>query len=277
MIGIVDVGGGLRGIYGAGFFDRCLDEKIEFDCCIGVSAGSANIASFLGKQRGRNYRFYCDYAFHKEYMSFSNLIKTGSYIGLNYIYGTLSNENGTDPLNCKGITEYNGNYIVVATDIKTSKPHYFNKHDLCINNYSILSASSCIPVICKPIKINDTEFCDGGVSDPVPIKKAFESGCDKVIVILTKPKDFIKNSKTDSKGAAIIKRKNPELAKAILKRAEIYNKSVEFAKEMEKEGKCLIVAPDNCCGVNTLTKNKRNLDALYRKGYSDAEKILNFI
>ena len=48
MIGVVDVGGGLRGVYGAGVFDTCLDEGIAFDYLIGVSAGSANVASFLG-------------------------------------------------------------------------------------------------------------------------------------------------------------------------------------------------------------------------------------
>ena len=53
MIGIVDVGGGLRGIYGSAVFDFCLDHNINFDYLIGVSAGSANVASYLGRQRGR--------------------------------------------------------------------------------------------------------------------------------------------------------------------------------------------------------------------------------
>ena len=44
--GIVDVGGGLRGIYAAGVFDYCLDRDIHFDLSIGVSAGSANVASW---------------------------------------------------------------------------------------------------------------------------------------------------------------------------------------------------------------------------------------
>ena len=47
MVGIVDVGGGLRGVYGAGVFDRCLEENISFDYFIGGSAGSANVAAFL--------------------------------------------------------------------------------------------------------------------------------------------------------------------------------------------------------------------------------------
>ena len=74
--GVVDVGGGLRGIYAAGIFDYCMDEGIQFDICIGVSAGSANIASYLAGQRGRNYQFYSEYSFRKEYMSLSCLLYT---------------------------------------------------------------------------------------------------------------------------------------------------------------------------------------------------------
>ena len=44
-IGVVDVGSGLRGIYAAGIFDYCMDQRIHFDVCVGVSAGGANIAS----------------------------------------------------------------------------------------------------------------------------------------------------------------------------------------------------------------------------------------
>ena len=42
---IIDVGGGMRGIYAAGVLDCCLDERITVDLAIGISAGSANLAS----------------------------------------------------------------------------------------------------------------------------------------------------------------------------------------------------------------------------------------
>lgn len=67
--GVIDVGGGLRDIYGAGVFDRCLDEKIHFDVSIGISAGSANAASYLAGQRGRNYLFFTEYMFRKQFRS----------------------------------------------------------------------------------------------------------------------------------------------------------------------------------------------------------------
>ena len=57
MLGLIDVGGGTRGAFGAGVLDRCLEEGITFDYLIGVSAGAANEASFLAGQKGRDLRF----------------------------------------------------------------------------------------------------------------------------------------------------------------------------------------------------------------------------
>ena len=62
MIGIIDVGGGMRGIYTAGVYDYLLDHKVRVDYCLGVSAGAANLVSYLSGQRGRNHRYYTNYA-----------------------------------------------------------------------------------------------------------------------------------------------------------------------------------------------------------------------
>lgn len=60
-VGAVEVGGGFRDIYAAGAFDFCLDTDIQFDLGIGVSAGSANLASYAAGQTHRNFRFYTEY------------------------------------------------------------------------------------------------------------------------------------------------------------------------------------------------------------------------
>ena len=79
---VIDVGGGLRGIYAAGVFDTCLDDQIHFDLAIGVSAGSGNILSYIAGQRGRNYKYYIEYSRRPEYMGLDQLIKEGSLINL---------------------------------------------------------------------------------------------------------------------------------------------------------------------------------------------------
>lgn len=277
MTGIIDVGGGLRGIYGAGVFDYCLDHGIQFDYCIGVSAGSANIASFLGKQKGRNYQFYMEYTFRKQYMSLKNLIRTGSYINLDYVYSELSNIDGENPLNYKMIIKSNSKMKVVAFNALTGETTYFDKGDMAQNDYHIFKASCCIPVICKPYFVDNIPYYDGGLGDPVPVEKAFKDGCDKVIVILTKPQNMVRVPRKDASLANLIPHKYEKAADGLRLRYKKYNNEVALAKKYANQGKVLIIAPDNCCGMNTLTKNKKCIEQMYRKGYADALAIERFL
>ena len=85
---LIDVGGGFRAIFGAGVMDRCLEDGIAFDHCYGVSAGSANMVSFIAEQHGRNHKFYTEYAFRKEYASLNSYVKHHNFANLDYIYGS---------------------------------------------------------------------------------------------------------------------------------------------------------------------------------------------
>ncbi len=277
MIGIIDVGGGMRGIFGAGVFDRCIDDKINFDSVIGVSAGSANGISYLAGQKKRNFQFYYEYSLRKEYMSLSNIIKVGQYIDLDYIYSTLTNSNGENPLNYESLIKNKGHLTVVATNAENGEAIYFSKGDIKKNSYDILKASSAIPIVCKSYKINGIPCYDGGISDPVPVKKALDMGCDKIVLVLTRPIDYESTAKRDIRAAKMIKNKYPELSKKLKNRVNVYNDSIALAKKLESEGRCLIIAPDELNGINTLSKDKAKLSMFYEKGYSTAKAIKNFV
>ncbi|MBP3487767.1 MAG: patatin family protein [Roseburia sp.] len=275
--GVIDVGGGLRGVYAAGVFDYCLDAEIEFDLGIGVSAGSANVASYAARQRGRNYTFYTEYPFRKEYMSVRNLLFKKSYLDLDYIYGTLSNGDGENPLDYQKLVDSSTEFMAVATDAKTGEAKYFGKSDLAQDDYSVLKASCAIPLVCHPYEVQGTAYYDGGLGDTVPIEKAFECGCDKVVLILTKPRDLVRTSNKDRLFADRLQRKYPMSAERLRQRSEQYNHGVALAKEYEARGQALIIAPDDTCGVDTLTKNKEALKAFYEKGYEDAKTVEAFL
>lgn len=277
MLGVIDVGGGLRGAYGAGVFDKCLELGINFDYCIGVSAGSANIATFLGKQSHRTIRFYTQYSLRPEYMSFDNLRKKGSYVDLDYVYSVLSNDDGEDPLDFDTLSEFEGIYKIVVTDAKTGEAVYLDKKDLEKNDYTPLKASCCLPVACKPIHFKGVDCFDGGIADPVPVRKAFLDGCDKVVLILTRPADGIKKGNSDTKAATLLNFQYPEAAKRLADRYIRYNTGVSLAKEYEKRGKALILAPQDISGLKTLTKDVSKIENLYQQGFADAQKILSFI
>lgn len=274
---VIDLGGGMRGIYAAGVLDRCIDEGINFDTGIGVSAGSANIASYLAGQRGRNFVFYTEYTARKQYMSARNFIFRGSYIDLDYVYGTLSNSDGENPLDYEAMNSNPTQLYVVATNALTGEAKYFDKSDISQNNYDIFKASSAIPVVCRPYVIGGVPYYDGAVSDPVPVKKAFDMGCEKVVLILTKPRATMRSPEKDIKLSHFIRKKYPHAAEGLARRAENYNAGVELAKRYEEEGKLLIVAPENTYGMDTLTRDKSAMTNFYNMGISDGAAIADFL
>lgn len=275
--GVIDVGGGLRGIYAAGVFDYCMDHAIQFDYGIGISAGSANLVSYMGGQKGRNFSFYYEYSGRKEYMGKREFLLRHSFINLDYVYGTLSNSDGENPLNYENVAKNPMEWYIVSTDARTGKPQYFSRKDIHQDGYDILKASSAIPVVCKPQYIKGIPYYDGALGNPVPVEKAFQDGCDRVVLILTKPQSVIRLPDKDRKLAKLIQKKYPLAARQLELRADHYNAGVRLAKRYAKEKKVLIVSPDDTCGVDTLTKNKESLKQLYEKGYRDAKAISDFI
>ena len=276
-IGIVDVGGGTRGIFGAGVLDRFMELGIRADHFVGVSAGSANGASYIAGQRGRNYVFYTEYAFRKEYMSLENLIRTGSYLDLDYIYGTLSNEDGEYPLDYDAMMSNPCDFEIVATNAVTGRAMYFKKDEIQRNKYDFFKASSCVPGVDKPYFVGKIPCYDGGLADPIPYKRAFRAGCDKVIVILTKPRDTIRNSGKDRALAVAIAGDYPKAAETWIGRAELYNSSIEEVFELERLGKILVIAPENIGGLKTLSQDRAALDDLYQQGLKAADAAVDFL
>lgn len=274
---IIDVGGGMRGIYAAGVFDRCLENDTKFDLCIGISAGSANLSSFLAGQKGRNYVFYTQYAMRKDYMGFRNFLRNRNFINLDYVCDYLCNSDGEYPLDYAALVSNPAEFTVIATNAETGEPKYFTKDDMSQDNYGILKASCSLPVVNQPFVIDGVPYFDGALSDPVPVERAFAEGCDKVVLVLTKPRDFLRRSVVELKAADRIEKKYPLAAAGLRKRIDKFNASLELAIEYESEGRLMIVAPDDICGVSILGKDKANLDRLYAKGLADGDAVAEFI
>lgn len=275
--GVVDVGGGYRGVYAAGVLDYCLDHGIFFDLGIGVSAGSANLTSYAAKQPRRNLRFYTEYGLRKEYAGIRNFIAKRSFVDLDYVYGTLSNSDGEYPVDYPALARNPMEFVVVATEAETGKARYFEKRDIAQDDYGIMKASSAIPFVCRPYEVRGVPYYDGALADPIPIEKAFEMGCDKVVLLLTLPADTVRSSDKDRRLARGIRNRYPLSAAALEQRAQRYNEGVALARRYAEQGKVLIVAPDDTCGVSTLKRNADNMRKLYEKGYRDGVKIVPFL
>ena len=277
MLGVVDVGGGLRGVYGAGVLDYCLDKGIRFDYCIGVSAGSANVISYAAGQRGRNYHYFCEYSFRKQYMSWGNFLHKGSYLDMDYIYSTLYNSDGERPLDYPAVVKSELPLRIVATSAKTGETVYFTEKDLKQDCYDVVKASCSIPVVNRPYIVNGEPYYDGGISDPIPVEKAINDGCDRLVVILTKPNAVYRDNIRGKLFSCFIQRKFPKAAELLRHRHAIYMSELNLAEKYASEGRILIISPKTIYNMGMLQKDRTILQNLYGDAVRDARAIIDFV
>ena len=277
MTGFVDVGGGMRCVYSSGIYDRLMDEGIKPEYCIGVSAGAANLITYIASQKGRTLEFYRNYPKRREYMSFYNLFKTGSYIGLDYIYSVLSNQGGENPLDFETVMKSDCRFLAAVTRADDGKGTFFSKEDMAVDDYTLLKATSCMPGVCRPIKMGDETYFDGGLAEPIPVHKAFSDGCDKVVLILSKPRKEYCKPLFATKVLSARLRKYPYVLEEMKTLHSRCNGIFENIARREKEGKVLVVEPKDRFGMNTLTTDTEPIMKMYNQGYTDAERIISFL
>lgn len=134
-----------------------------------------------------------------------------------------------------------------------------------------------MPIVCQPYPIYDALYFDGGISDPIPVERALQKGCDKVVVILTRPKEEKRNPKKDNLTSKILRKTYRNSGNSLSQRAYVYNESLERIQEMEKENKVCILAPDTIGNMKTLTMDENCLEDLYQQGQKQIQKLMEFM
>jgi predicted patatin/cPLA2 family phospholipase len=273
MPGIILEGGTFRPIFSAGVMDALLDEDIMFPYCIGVSAGICNGFSYLSKQKERNLKILLNHRNDKRYMSKRNFIKCKSLFGLDFVYDEIPNK--LFPFDWKTFHEYKGKVFVGVTNAITGNTEYIDGKELD-NKCTMLRASCAIPLFFPAIEMNGNKYYDGGLCDPIPIKKSIKDGNQKNLIILTRPKGYIKEySRENELAVRIIRRKYPELENILKNRHNIYNETVAYCEELEREGKAVLLRPDY--PLNSMEKDTTVLQESYNHGYKMAKENMEQI
>jgi len=272
MVGLICEGGGMKCAYGAGVLDCFMEAGIKFDYVIGVSAGSANAITFVAGQHGRAKRFYTDHIDEHGYFGVSALLEEGSLFGLEYIYGDISTSGGSDPLDWDAIMANPARFECVATECTTGRAKYFSKDDIPRDDYHVIMASSAIPAISTPVRINGIEYCDGGVSDSIPVSRAFEMGCDKVVVILSKTRDYVCEPEGHHAIYSKMLKQYPALVTAIENRHLSYRECQRKMFGYEAQGKAFIFAVSRPVRTSTYKMDREINQAMYDLGRRDYTK-----
>lgn len=271
-IGLVLEGGGFRGVFVEGITNWLLEQEIELPYVIGVSMGAINGTNYIAKQKKRNIEIIERFINDPRYISKRNLITKGGLFGMDFIFNDIAHVH--HPFDFNSFEETTQEFVIGAMNCETGRTTYIKKSENTVDDMMIaLRASSSLPFVSQQVAIQDRPHLDGGISDPIPVRKAFEDGCDKVIVVLTQDENYVKEP---FKGASISKvfyRKHPKVLTSLQSRHYIYTETQHYLKTLEAEGKALVIRPKSPLDVSRTEKEFTKVYKAYEEGYLLAEEM----
>lgn len=271
--GLILEGGAMRGMFTAGVLDVLMENNIEFDSVVGVSAGATFGCNYKSKQIGRTIRYNKRFCRDKRYCSLKSLLTTGDLYGAKFCYHTLPDE--LDIFDRKTFMENPVEFYVVCTDVSTGKPVYKKIEKCDYNDLEWMRGSASMPLASRIVEVDGYKLLDGGISDSIPISFFEEKGYEKNVLILTQPIDFTKQKNPLTFLMKIFLRKYPMVVKAMEERHTSYNKTLEYIRKKEEKGTLFVIRPNEKIAAKRIEHDPDKLDKAYQQGRNKANEVLN--
>lgn len=273
-IGLVLEGGAFRGVFTSGVLDVLMENKIEFDYVVGVSAGAGNAMGYMSKQPGRTRNVIKPRDRRQNYFGLRQILRHGRFLNLDMMFHEYPYNQF--PYDFDEFHRCRFENEVVVANCNTGKAEYYDERKDIDRLLELCKASCSVPIMCAPVKIGDSCYLDGSICDSIPIERALSKGCDRLVVIMTKNAG---EAPTNYGRARFImslryKKKYPRFYEALLKRTEVYKKQLRLLKRLEKEGKALVLRPEMEC-IHKFEQKDERVEAFYQNGRSVAESNLD--
>ncbi len=266
-------GGGQRGVFSFGITDTFINRNYDpFDIYIGVSNGVAVLCWYLIRETDNNLDKML-YAAKGDYLSYKNIFTGNDILNFHQMYE--DGEKMFKPSMEKIKNNLEGkDYIAVATDAIEANAEYYSFGDG--EWMPKMIASGTLPLLVRtPSLVNGRRKFDGGITDPLPVEKAYELGAKKIIVIRTYEKQFRRKLKPENYIGALFSRKYPKLRKALLEHDKTYNRALDFINNPPRDCDIVQLCPPEKLKSKRDSKNIEFLKADYRIGKKVAEEYLN--
>ena len=273
--GLVLEGGAMRGLFTAGVLDVLMENDIKFDSAVGVSAGAVFGCNIKSGQIRRTIRYNTRFCKDKRYCSKRSLIRTGDMFGAEFCYHTLPEK--LDVFDKAAFDSSPMDFWVVCTDINTGKAVYHKCGNINHDELEWMRASASMPFAARIVEVGGYRLLDGGVADSIPLRFMESRGMEKNVVVLTKPRDYVKKPMRMISLAKMKYRKYPEFVKAIANRYKMYNNELKYIRSAEEKGNTLVIAPPESLPIGHIEHDPEVMLEVYRIGRRIANENLGKI
>ena len=273
--GLVLEGGAMRGLFTAGIIDVMMEASIEPDGLIGVSAGAAFGCNYKSRQPGRAIRYNTRFANDPRYSGVRSLIKSGDYFNAEFGYHIVPKE--YDVFDDQAFEDNPMAFIVVCTDVETGKAVYQKLDKANFDTYEWIRASASMPLASKVVELDGKKLLDGGVADSIPLAYAESIGYTQNLVILTQPEGYVKKRTRLMPLMRLGLRKYPKMVEAMNQRHLMYNRELEYVRQAEHEGRCMVIRPDEKLPIGHISHDADEMRRVYDIGRQTGMKHLEQI
>lgn len=281
-------GGAYRGIFTSGVLDVLMEKEVtHFSSVWGTSAGALNAIGFRAHQIGRAMRILLAFRDDNRMMSLFSLARTGNIAGNDFLYGEVQDE--LDPFDNETFNSSDLPIWAVATDVSFGTPAYLPVQELPQDINKVI-ASASMPLVSEQVLLDDGRYLDGGAADSVAVEAALglegfphpEQAsyvpAQKALVVLTQPRSYVKEQ--NNALMPLIRRRYanyPYYLESLESRPERYNAQRERIWELEKQGRVLVIAPDEPLEVGGTSPSGEALLRAYLAGRKKAQAVLDEI
>ena len=265
-------GGGSRGVFSFGVIDSFIKASFNpFNIHLGVSNGAVVQLWYLLAVSDYNLDKML-FSASRDYVRYSNLLFNKSIMNFEKLY---QDANKVFPIDFDRLQDNlaGKNFYVVVSDAGSGKPEYI---ELSKENYiNEMLATGSLPVLMKNVILLDGKRkYDGGITDPIPVQKAYEMGAKEIVIIRTYEQAFIRKTKLENYIAAFATRSYPNISKALKENTTTYNSALEFINNPPSDCKILQICPPQRLSTKRATTNVDIMKADYQIGINCGEEFL---
>ena len=260
-------GGGVRGFFAAGVLKCLVDEGVRLPYVVGVSSGALNAVRYAAGKPEVDVEAICAAA--KPFLNPASLVRPE--LGV-FRTGPLLDAilDGCWERLVTGGCELR----VPATDAETGELVWWGNEDFVGGPERLkdrVAASASIPFLMPVARVDGREYADGGIRDSIPIDRAEADGFRRHVLILSRPRGYVKGRQHLELYLRKVLAPYPKLKVAMLARHIRYNESARRAERLEDEGRAFVFRmSETRVGRFELSPEKMGL--AYEDGYALAKE-----
>lgn len=258
-------GGGFKSAFTSGVLDAFQMTGFRpFNRYVGISGGSITVSYFLSGQYRVGLEALLHLAQDSNFTAFSRTFSEQGFMDLDIIAAVASEQIVFDLREAMKVSlRYPVNFV--ATDELTGQPTYLkpNRH----NWLDAIIASSAIPFFTKGRhNFEGRSYIDGGCSDPLPARWAYEQGARDILVLRTWPREMRFTRSWADVAGSYYYRSEPILRNIVDLGHVIYNESADFLENPSPDLTITQLAPEELLASGTYLNSLETIMQDYGHG-----------